>query len=87
MSKKSNKNFNTIATVIKTTREVKNISQALLSKSIGYKNAQFISNVERGLCSIPAKKVKVVAEVLGIEIDEVVSAMVADYKESIRNNM
>lgn len=84
---KSIKTFQNIAIAVKTNRETANISQGLLAKAVGYKNAQFISNVERGLCSIPAEKVKVLSKTLNIAEEEIINAMVADYKESLKKNL
>ena len=47
--------FKNIAELIKTKRlqHPKGYSQSELSHLLGYKNGQFISNVERALCNIP----------------------------------
>ena len=42
----------------------KGYSQSELSHLLGYKNGQFISNVERALCNIPLKMLGKVSEVL-----------------------
>jgi len=58
-------------------------SQAELSDLLGYKNGQFISNVERSLCHLPFKILPKVCEVLTISGDEVKDAMLQDYAETI----
>ena len=72
--------FNNIANLIRNRRQELNISQEELSKKIGYKNGQFISNAERGLCSVPGKKIKELATALKITQDSVVDAMSKDYR-------
>ena len=75
--------FDNIARVARKHRLNKDISQADLSKALGYKNGQFISNVERGLCSIPLKQLKKFCEVTGATHAEIKDAMVADFASDI----
>ena len=58
-------------------------SQNQLSKLLGYKNGQFISNVERGLCGIPLKGVQKLIEVLNLDSRDLKNAMLRDYEETI----
>ena len=60
------------------------MSQSDLSEIIGYKNGQFVSNVERALCSIPAKMAKKVRAALDITADEMMDAYLKDCEESLR---
>lgn len=60
-------------------------SQNQLSKLLGYKNGQFISNVERGLCGIPLKGIGKLIEVLAIEPESLKRAMQKDYEETLNN--
>jgi ribosome-binding protein aMBF1 (putative translation factor) len=78
------KKFNSLAALINKARREKGITQVKLSKIINYKNGQFISNVERGLCSLPAKHVNVTAEVLGLTPTQIVEGMVDDYRNKIQ---
>jgi hypothetical protein len=64
---------------LKRSTHPENYSQTDLSLLLGYKNGQFISNVERGLCSIPLKMVPLLCEVLHIPLLEVKEAMLADF--------
>ncbi len=61
----------------------KHYSQAELSQILGYKNGQFISNVERGLCSIPLKMLKRVAQVLDISPMELRESLLADFHNTL----
>jgi transcriptional regulator with XRE-family HTH domain len=42
-----------MATLLRQSRKEKNLTQSEVSRSLGYKNAQFISNWERGLAEPP----------------------------------
>lgn len=79
--------FKNIATLIRTKRieHPKGYSQSELSHLLGYKNGQFISNVERALCNIPLKMLKKVCDVLDIHPDELKEAILKDHEETLNN--
>jgi transcriptional regulator with XRE-family HTH domain len=79
--------FKNIALLIRTKRmnHSKGYSQSELSHLLGYKNGQFISNVERALCSIPLKMLKRVCEVLDISAEELRMAILKDQEETLNN--
>lgn len=81
------RSFNHIATLIKNKRLVhpKGYSQSELSNLLGYKNGQFISNVERALCNIPLKMLGKVCEVLDINSSELKEAILKDHDETLDN--
>ncbi|MFA6238692.1 MAG: helix-turn-helix transcriptional regulator [Bacteriovorax sp.] len=79
--------FKNIATLVRSKRigHPKNYSQSDLSLLLGYKNGQFISNVERGLCNVPLKMMKKISEVLDINPEELKSAILKDHEETLTN--
>ena len=79
--------FKNIALLIRSRRmsHPKGYSQSELSHLLGYKNGQFISNVERALCNIPLKMLKRVSEVLDIPADELKAAILRDQEETLNN--
>ena len=81
------RSFKNIATLIRSKRigHSKNYSQSDLSLLLGYKNGQFISNVERGLCNVPLKMMKKISEVLEINADELKAAILKDHEETLSN--
>lgn len=81
------RSFKNIAVLIKTKRmnHTKNYSQSDLSALLGYKNGQFISNVERGLCNVPLKMMKRISEVLDINQEEIKVAILKDHEETLTN--
>lgn len=72
--------FKHIAKLVKSKRvnHPHQYSQTDLSNILGYKNGQFISNVERGLCGVPYKKLSKLCKTLSITKDEAMVAMVLD---------
>ena len=76
------RNFSYVAKLIKEKRlsHPERYSQTQLSKALGYKNGQFISNLERGLCSIPLKAMVNFLQVLEISENELKSAILKDYE-------
>lgn len=81
------RSFKNIATLVRTKRigHPKNYSQSDLSLLLGYKNGQFISNVERGLCNVPLKMMKKISEVLDINPEELKTAILKDHEETLTN--
>lgn len=77
--------FKNIAKLVKTNRDKVELSQSQVSMQLGYKNAQFISNLERRLCSIPAKQIKPLAKIIKVDKSEVIKAMVDDFEYNITN--
>lgn len=66
------------AALLREARKRKNYSQAEVSFLLGYKNGQFISNVERGKCNLPPKLLPKLCEVLEIAPEDARVAIVAD---------
>lgn len=87
--KSKNRSFVAIAELVKKYRlqHPKKLSQVELSNLLGYKNGQFVSNVERGICAIPLKALGDLMRILRIPQNEVVTAMVKDYEETIINHL
>ena len=81
------RSFNNIALLIRTKRlsHPKSYSQSELSKLLGYKNGQFISNVERGLCNIPLKMLSKVSEILDISSNDLKATILKDHDETLDN--
>lgn len=77
--------FKHIAKLIKEKRlaHPNNYSQCDLSVLLGYKNGQFISNVERGLCNVPLKMLGRIAAVLDIDFADLKMAILRDEEETI----
>lgn len=83
------KSFQHIAKLVKTKRQTHpaRLSQSELSHKLGYKNGQFISNVERGLCSIPLKSLSTFCEILDIPKKEIVETMLKDLEATLERHL
>ena len=78
------KHFKHIGNLIKEKRvHSGQYSQSQLSEILGYKNGQFISNIERGKCGIPLKQLKRFISVLSIGRQEIKDALIKDYEQTI----
>lgn len=79
--------FGNIAKLIKDARlaHPQRYSQTELSTKLGYKNGQFISNIERGLCSVPVKSLSLLSDTLNIEPQKLKQALLADMEKTLEN--
>lgn len=81
------KTWPNMAKLIKPARIKKGLSQGDLSKLLNYKNGQFISNIERSLCSTPPKVANEMCEILDIAKEEFIKAFLADEEKYLRDVM
>lgn len=81
------KSFPNIARAVKQARINIGVSQEFLAKNIEYKNGQFVSNIERGLCSIPEDRIKPMSKILGIHEDILIGAMIEDFRFNIKESL
>jgi transcriptional regulator with XRE-family HTH domain len=83
------KSFKHIAKLVKQKRLAHpgKLSQSELSHKLGYKNGQFISNVERGLCSIPLKSLSTFCEILDIPKQELMDTMLKDLEVTLDRHL
>lgn len=44
------------------------MTQAEVAEKLGYENGQFISNIERGMCSLPNDKVRAFCKITGASL-------------------
>lgn len=81
------RSFENIAKLIKNKRvnHPKGYSQSELSSLLGYKNGQFISNVERALCNVPLKMLGKVSEVLDVTPEDLKRAIMSDMDNTLEN--
>jgi len=81
------RSFEAIAKLIRDKRmgHPKGYSQSELSQLLGYKNGQFISNVERALCNVPLKMLGRIAEILDITHAELKAAILEDHEKTLEN--
>lgn len=75
--------FKTIGNYTKEKRLEAGLSQASIARKLGYGSAQFISNVERGLCNYPAKNLKKLEKLIKIDLSYTHQLMVEAYDEEL----
>lgn len=75
--------YENIASLVYDWRELRKLTQGHVAKRLGYGSSQFISNVERGRCSLPLKKAKKLCKVLDMPYEVLKSAYIADLAEEI----
>lgn len=79
--------YTTMGKTIQIARSNADINQIDFAEALGWTSGQFISNIERGLASIPAAKFKKVAKILKINVELLVKAHLADEERRIRSEL
>lgn len=72
------KRFHNVAKLMRLKRMELGLSQSQTAKLIGFVRGQFVSNVERALCSVPPKKIESTARVLQVDPSEIINAILED---------
>jgi transcriptional regulator with XRE-family HTH domain len=69
---------------LKASRKGAGLSQKSVAYKLGLGNAQFISNIERGLCAIPAKKLKALLKIYKQDSSPVIDLIAESYHHSLK---
>ena len=72
-----------VGILIKAGRAERGVSQGKLAKMLGYTTPQYISNAERGLCSMPIKKLRKISTILAIPPGVMQTAIFTDYQNHV----
>ena len=75
------------AVLVKFCRESRDLTQMEMASKLGYKTAQFISNVERGICALPVNSFKAVSKVLDVHLLSLFNAHIKDYADEVRKKL
>lgn len=73
--------FKVMGKYLQTKRVDQNLSQGQVASKLGYSSPQFISNIERGLCAPPLRKLKKTINLYNLNGEEVM-ALILDQQES-----
>lgn len=65
-------------------REKLRMTQADVGYKLGYSSAQFISNIERGVASLPTKQIPAVSRLLKLNVNAIIEAKAEDEKARLR---
>ncbi len=76
-----------VSQLIKERRQSLNISQEKLAKMLGVGTGQFISNIERGLCPMPKRKLKRVCRCLLLDRKVMYAACLEEAAQSIQKSL
>jgi transcriptional regulator with XRE-family HTH domain len=87
MKKRLNAKFSHLGLILKAGREKADLSQVAVAKKLGYGSPQFISNFERGISSPPTKKLKVLASLYHLPVDELLQAIVLDQQKILQQSI
>lgn len=87
MSQMNKFKFPRIGKLVREARQKTKWSQTDVSGMLGWKNGQFMSNIERGLCSVPSKYIPAMCELLKLSTNDVIEAMIDDYREQLQNDV
>lgn len=68
-------------------RLAKGLSQRDVSERLGYTSPQFISNFERGLCLLPLKKLRVLADLYEMDRQEVADLLLEAQRSIIYSEL
>lgn len=71
----------TIGKMLASARKKKNLTQTEVAQYFGWGNAQFVSNIERGIANPPVEMARAYARKVGVDPDRLVTAMVNNYKK------
>ena len=61
-----------------------NLTQSQVAQELGYTSPQFISNIERGLCSAPMKYLKGFLKLYKLSLDELLSVILKQEEINLR---
>ncbi len=68
-------------------RERIGLTQGEVARALGYSSPQFVSNWERGTCSPPFKKIKKIAVIYEIPLDELYDVLSDSYQAFLRREL
>ena len=81
---KSRTEHSIVGKYLKEQRVKSSLTQSQVAQSIGYTSPQFISNIERGLCSAPVKHLKGFLKLYNLTIDELVAIILKQAEANLR---
>jgi len=74
-----------LSNYIKQRRIDKGLTQAEVAKVLGYKNAQFVSNIERGVAGPPPKHIRKLIKLLDLDKNMVMGILMKAQESFIKS--
>lgn len=80
---------NEMARFLRVKRQELKLSQVGLASNLGWdtKQAQFLSNIERGICQFPVRYIKKLSETLQVNEETIIDLMAQDYKSNLSKQL
>ena len=79
--------FHTLGTYLRKAREDNKLSQRQVADALRYTSPQFISNFERGLCSPPLNKLRVLIDLYELNANKVMGLILDEQKKHLERNL
>lgn len=73
-----------VGDLLRAARAKSGLSQSEVGDRLGYGSAQFISNIERGVASLPAEKIMPISRLFKLDVDVIIDAKADDEKAMLR---
>ncbi len=86
-SKGSSKNKQKLSTYLQKARLNAELSQKQVADELGYTSAQFISNMERGVCSPPLKTIRTLIDLYRLDPNELFVILLSEQERVIRDSI
>jgi transcriptional regulator with XRE-family HTH domain len=81
------RDYSILGMYFKEAREKAGYTQKQISDKLGYSSAQFVSNMERGLCHLPLKAMRRLIDLYELDRNEVLKAMLAQQEDFLRHGL
>ena len=69
---------------LKAQRLARNLTQWEVARELGYSSAQFVSNIERDLCSPPLNQLKNIVDLYQLDPDKLFDLMMQEKSKQLR---
>jgi transcriptional regulator with XRE-family HTH domain len=76
-------NQSNINSFLKEARIKKGLTQGEIAKHLGLTSPQYISNIERGLCSASLETLLVLIQLYDLKATKVIDVLLADYRRTL----
>ena len=63
------------------------MTQKSVAKRLGYSSPQFISNIERGLCTPPVDKLKVLIKIYDLDKEDLIAIILQENERLLRKKL
>lgn len=79
--------FVTLGNHLKKKRLESGVSQMEVARKLGYTSPQFVSNVERGLCSFPLNKLKILVDLYKLDREQLTQIILSEHEKDVRRKL